>query len=474
MSAFKTKSLCVLNQKDKFSQAQIDTSTAYIEEKFQKYFSKVIAISAKEALDARTLEPAVLMDNAMHRLINDFQKGLQANPLCDTLQFFSDDFTAFKEEIGKIKALDKSRVEENIQNSNINDVLGYIENVMRPNADALKAFRIKNDLKNICDILMNSYRTMQSVYDSLAEILKVLELKNLEGLEAISFHYSSDLKSIYRHIEEILEMASSEIYRSITLQKAYDFKVSTSSFLHTEKIEKYSYETFTLDSHKVIDRLFYNEMIVEVLCQNVLKELTDFENVTKNALEAIYREIEEAVGSWQNKYLLLSKNREISSDLEFSKVKRFASKVHENILSSFQTAILGYIEALGKHSSYLQGALSYNLKQTVQVTLCEMEEKILESEVMYKKEPSRFSIYRPSEEEILERVKVHFNVERLEAFMSLKNHYLSNVVKEAKIDFSTLTAEKIEFIDKEKIPFLEKMNAIEKIKASIYEDSATE
>jgi hypothetical protein len=135
---------------------------------------------------------------------------------------------------------------------------------------------------------------------------------------------------------------------------------------------------------------------------------------------------------------------------------------------------LGYIEALGKHSSYLQGALSYNLKQTVQVTLCEMEEKILESEVMYKKEPSRFSIYRPSEEEILERVKVHFNVERLEAFMSSKNHYLSNVVKEAKIDFSTLTAEKIEFIDKEKIPFLEKMNAIEKIKASVYEDSAAE
>ena len=64
MSAFKTKSLCILNQKDKFTQVQIDTSTAYIEEKFKKYFKKVIAISAKEALDARALEPAILIDSS--------------------------------------------------------------------------------------------------------------------------------------------------------------------------------------------------------------------------------------------------------------------------------------------------------------------------------------------------------------------------------------------------------------------------
>ena len=142
----------------------------------------MIPISAKEALDARALEPAVLIDTAMNRLIKDFKTGLQENPLYDSLQFFSDDFRSFQEEIEKIKALDMSRVEENVQNSNINEVLDYIENEMRLNADALKAFRIKNDLKNICDILMNAYTTMQSVYDSLSEILVALEEKSLERL----------------------------------------------------------------------------------------------------------------------------------------------------------------------------------------------------------------------------------------------------------------------------------------------------
>ena len=289
----------------------------------------------------------------MNRLIKDFQTGLQENPLCDSLQFFSDDFSTFQEEIEKIKALDMSRVEESVQNSNINEVLAYIKNEMRPNADALKAFRIKNDLKNICDILMNAYTTMQSVYDSLTEILEGLEKKSLENLETLNLYHSTDLKTIYRHIEEILEMASAEIYSNVNSREAHDFKESISSFLHKEKIEKYSYQTFTLDSNTVMDRLFYNEMLVENACNKVLKELKAFEEMMHDALEAIYHEMEEAVGSWQNKYLLLSKNREISSDLEFSKVKRFASKVHENILSSFHTAILGYMEALSKHSSYL-------------------------------------------------------------------------------------------------------------------------
>jgi hypothetical protein len=131
------------------------------------------------------------------------------------------------------------------------------------------------------------------------------------------------------------------------------------------------------------------------------------------------------------------------------------------------------MEALSKHSSYLQGALSYNLKQTVQVTLCEIEEKILESEVTYKKDPSKFTIYRPSEEDIGERLKVHFNFETLEALMSLKNHYLSKVVKEAKMEFSDITAEKKDFIANEKIHFLENRHAIEKIKLSIVHENGS-
>ena len=128
-------------------------------------------------------------------------------------------------------------------------------------------------------------------------------------MDAINLHHSNDLKTIYRHIEAILETASSEIYSSVTSREADDFKVLPSSFLHKEKIEKYSYETFTLDSNKVMDRLFYNEMIVENACNKVLKELKAFEDVMHDALDAMYDEMEEAVGSWQNKYSVAFKKQ---------------------------------------------------------------------------------------------------------------------------------------------------------------------
>jgi len=76
MTSFKTKSLCLLNQKDKFTEEQIAKSTAYVEKQFADYFSKVIPISAKQALDARCLEPATLIDEAMNHLIKDLRKGL--------------------------------------------------------------------------------------------------------------------------------------------------------------------------------------------------------------------------------------------------------------------------------------------------------------------------------------------------------------------------------------------------------------
>ncbi len=474
MSSFKTKSLCILNQKDKFDEKQIETTTAYVEEKFSNHFSKVIPISAKMALEARSHESAILIDDAMNGLIKDFRSGLENNPQCTTLKFFSDDFERFKKKVEKIKNLDLSTIEAEVDASNINDVLEYIEKVMRPSANSLNAFRIKNDLKNICDILINSYHTMISVYDALNTILENSKQKSMASLEKINVHYSNDLMSIYHQTERIFEMISANIYENITETIMYDFKESTSSFLHKEKIEKYAYKTFKLDSNKTMNKLFYNDTSVETMTTEVLKFLNIFEENTHEAIEEIYSAFEDEVMSWQNKYLLLSKNREISSDLEFSKVKRFASKVHENILRSFHTATLGHMETLNKQNAYLHGSFSYNFMQTVQVTLSEIEEKILESEVIYKKDPTKFSVYKPSQEDVLHRLKMNFNFEKLEDFLMSIFNYLSKVIKDAKKDFLEIAEQKMNFVSTQKVPFLEKIDDLKTIKVSIVHETEKE
>ena len=467
MSAFKTKTLCLLNQKDKFSETQIATTLAYIENKFADYFSKVIPVSAKMALDARCLEPATLIDSAMNDMIKAFRKGLNENPNCDSLQFFSDDFADFKEEVERIRSQDTAALEAKLEASNINQVITYIEEVMRPSATEMKAFRIKNDLKNICDILINSYETMCGVYDALSRILEDSETKLTKRLDALDRQYSSDLQEIHKRLEMIFQNVAQEIYGHISLQSVVHYKERTSSFLKQEKIEKHAFESFRVDKNAVLDILFYNEQRVEGSIKSVMQYLERFEGKINRDFKALYTEVQSDVISWQHKYLLLFKNREIASDLEFSKVKRFASKVYENILNTFHTATLGHIESFNKQSAYLNGALSSNLIQTVQVSMDQIEKKILDSEAVHLQDPSRFTIREPTEEEILEQLKMNFDFAKLDDLLLSKNAYLHVEVKEMKKHFLEIVEEKTAFVEVEKIPYREKIEDLHQIKDSI-------
>lgn len=467
MSSFKTKSLCLLNQKDKFNEVQIATTTAYIEDKFSNYFSKVIPISAKFALEARSVEARVQIDNAMNDLIKAFRDGLEKHPECSTLKFFSDDFENFKNDVESIKSTDSSEVKEKYKSSNIADVLAYIENDISPNATASKAFRIKNDLKNICDILINSYNTMTAVYDSLHTILESSRKKSMIKFDDINRQYAYDLGSIYHSIEMIFQKVAAEIVEQTSSEIIDDFKTTKGAFFNQDKIEKYAYDSFRIDSNRVMDRLFYNEQSAEEMLKSVMKRLDAFERTVNEDFEEVYSELQNDVLSWQNRYLLLSKNREISSDLEFSKVKRFASKVHENILKTFHASILKNIDDLNKKIAYFRGALSYNFKQTVEVTLSQLEEKILQSEEIYKQDPSKFYVYKPSEEDALERLKINFDLEKIENLLVSQNSYLHSVIKDSKKTFLEISELKMDFIDDHKLPYLEKIDDLKEIKASI-------
>ena len=467
MPAFKSKSLCLLNQMDKFSLEQRVETTSYIEKKFSSYFSKVIPISAKMALDARALKPAVRINDAMNHLIQDFRKGLEENPQCTTLQFFSDDFTNFKLEVKSIRSLDTSALEEQIEASHINEVLAYIEEVMSPNATEMKAFRIKNDLKNICDILMNSYHTMAAVYDALSTTLTRSEVKTLEKLTEIDSQYSSELIQIHQIFELLFQELAGEIDASISEQEKVEYKTSISGFLKQEKIEKFGYETFAIDKHAVMDRLFFNEQRVEVKFKKICKQLEAFESNVHKDLFTIYKVLEDDVCLWQQKYLLLSKNREISSDHEFSQVKRFASKVYENILNTYYRAMLVQTDSFNIKIAYLKGLLSNAFSSTVQMSMLEIEEKILASEAVYLKDPSTFSIYRPHQDEIVDTLKRHFDFEKLDEMLITPNAFLHRVIKESKKNMKEITLEKRVFIENEKAPFLKKREDLARIKARI-------
>ncbi|RXJ95172.1 ATP-binding protein [Malaciobacter molluscorum] len=467
MQHFKNKSLCVLNQKDKFTQEQINTTTNYIKTKFAKYFAEVVPISAKQALDSRQHQKNILLESVYTQITNEFKTKLSENLEVNSINFFEKEFEEFKKEVHTINSKDDTQDLKLLEESNINKVLEFIENTIRPQAKEAKEFSIKNDLKGVCDILIKEYETIIGSYNSLEDILKNTENKVLEAFEDIYKKYSKDLYNIYNSLETIMEKIANETFKNIKRVESTRFQETKGNFLTGTKIQKVEYSTFWIDSDNVYKNLFYDDQTIDKMFKRSIKMLKNNELQTDEAFREVYRKLESEVHKWQEAYEKIRKHREIASDLEFSNTRHFAAKVHENVLKEYQKAILENISALRKKFAYFNGALSYSYIQTTQATIAHFEQQIKESEDLYKKEPTKFSIHHPREDEILSKLRANFAFEKIEDFLTSKRNYLFKIIKYSKEQYLEINKDRIKFVESKKQNFDKKIEKLKEIKESI-------
>ncbi len=465
MQHFKNKSLCVLNQKDKFSKEQIETTTKYIKEKFSKYFAQVTPISAKVALESRSHHKDILLQDEYNKIVEAFKKDLTTTNI-KSLDFFKEKFNSYRNSIDKIEASDTTDNRKLLEESNIQEVLDFINNTIRPQAAQSKEFAIKKDLKGICDILIKEYETITGVYDSLSEILNNAQDEILDNFDNIQKTYSQELFSIYNSLEAIMEKMAHETFKNIKKQKAYRFE-EQSGFLKKDKFEKIEYETYWIDSDNVYKSLFYDDQTVDKMFKRSIKELKEVELNTDKAYRDVYKNIKQKVHRWQEPYELIKKHREIASDIEFSATRHFAAKVYENVLKNYHQAILENISALRKKFAYFNGALSYSYIQTTQATIAHFEQQIAESVLLYEKEPTKFIVYHPKEEEILAKLKTNFGFEKIEDFLTSKRNYLFKIIQYSKNQYLEINEDRINFVQSKKQQYLKKIEDLYTIKDEI-------
>ena len=464
MQHFKNKSLCVLNQKDKLTPDQVTTTTNYVSEKFGKYFAKVVPISARMALESRAHQKDILIHDEYTKVVNEFKKELLEKDV-DDLNFFEESFKQYKSKIHAIQDSDATTNTKLLQESNIQEVIDFINETIRPQAAEAKEFAIKKDLKGICDILVKEYETITKIYDVLVDVLKDCKNKVIEHFENIYKKYSKELFNIYNSLETIMEKIAHETYKNIKKKTSNRFEESK-SFLGG-KIEKFEYETFWIDSDSIYKSLFYDDQTVDKMFKRSIKLLKNIELDTDESFRDVFKLIKNEINKWQEPYELVRKHREIASDLEFSNTRHFAAKVYENVLNTYQEAILENISALRKKFAYFNGALSYSYIQTTQATIAHFEQQIFESEELYKKEPSKFSVSHPREDEIVAKLKANFGFEKIEDFLTSKRNYLFKIVKYSKEQYLEINEDRISFVKSKKEQYLEKIKDLEKIKEEI-------
>ena len=462
MELFKDKSLCVLNQKDKFTEEQIMTTTKYVSGKFDKFFAKVVPISAKMALDSRAHHQDVLIQDKQDELLLNIKNALNGD-----IASIAKDLDDYYGDIDKIQSTDTSNNDKLLQESNIQEVIEFIQNTIRPQAEETKEYTIKRDLKGICDILITEYNSIIGVYDALIDLLSHSESEVLDEFEDIYKRYSKDLYTIYNSLESIMDKIAHESYKNIKSKTSYRFQESKGSFLSGDKIEKFEYTTYWIDSDNVYKTLFYDDQTIDKMFKRSIKLLKNIELNTDAAFRDVYDNLKSKIDAWQEPYELIKKHREIASDSEFSNTRHFAAKVYENVLNSYHSAILENISAFRKKFAYFNGALSYSYMQTTQATIAYFEQQILESEELYKKEPSKFSIQHPRKEDIFAKLKTNFAFEKIEDFLISKRNYLYKVVKYSKTQYSEINQDRISFVKSKKEEYLSKVEDLKKIKDEI-------
>ncbi len=465
MNNFKDKSLCVLNQKDKFTQTQIDSTTNYIQTKFHKYFAKVIPISAKMALESRSHQKEILIHDSVLHLAKDFKEQMIKNTYQKNLSFFENTFKQFRSKIHSINQSDISKDTKLLEESNILQVLEFINTTLRPHALESQEYAIDHELIAICDTLCKEYQKMILTFKDLINIIKGNETSVLNDLDAIQETSSLELIHIYEALEKIMEKISYVISTNIKNTKKHRYQEEKS--LLSSKHVQYEYDSFWIDSHNIYKILFYDDEMINIMFSDILKNLKNIEDETSSNFNTIYNKIETSIHHWQTPYALLKKDRELISDKEFSNLILFAGKVHENILTPYHKAILHNISELKKKFAYFSGATSFNTIQITTATIAHFEKKINDSIELYEKSPLKFKVYLPKEEEILTKLKENFGFPHIENFLTSDRNYLYDVIKSSKEGYLKITEERIDFIEQEKQIYIDKIKKIEHIQSDI-------
>lgn len=464
MKNFKNKSLCILNQKDKFTQEQIADTKNYIEKKFSKYFSKVTPISAKRALESRAQQKEILLQEEENKFLHLVTKAIKEKNY--TQNFYLKSYEKYSKNLEKIEEYEYSNIIQMQEESNIDEVLDFITNVIKPQAKEAKVFVIKKDLKGICDILIQEYRVLMEVDSVLINILEKTQLEILRKFDELKDIATSDLAMLYENFTLLIYDIASEISKNIHTDTEYYYE-ERNSFISKENYLKKELKTYKLDKDTINKILFYDDQKVDKKIKKLIKRLHQVDLNIKQSFDDIFESIREKVVAWQKPYELIKKNREISSDLEFSGTRHFASKAFETLLQYYYSVLYENLGNLEKKFSLFQGGLENSSFCIVESTLHSIEDRINESLEFHINDPKSFAIYHPREEDILKSLEDGFKLENIESFLISNRNYIKSTLLHTKDEYKRVNVERIEFIKAKRGVLKEKLSAIEEIKESI-------
>jgi len=445
LNEYQNKSLCVLNQKDKFSKEQVEETTKYVKKSFAEFFSEVIPISAKQALESRIHDKNILIEEKLEEFLSELGEKIKAHHLEDINQ----EYSTYQDGVNAVLSSDLSKNLNLLEESNIQKVLEFIDAEIKPLANSSKDFAIKKEIKNISDSLIKQHQLLLKIYDELSNELELFEKEANKKFEELKIRFSKKLKDAYKKIEEIIDTIANDIYNHIDTTTRYRYVEHKKGLLKNKTIyEKIQYKAAKIDADLVYKNLFYDDDIVGKMFKKYVRNLKEIQDEVNENNALVYEMLKNNIRKWQNPYEFIRKSEALHSDIEFANMRKFASKAYENILRPFSDEIHASYAGISSQFNHLSSAVSFNYQNATEVSVAFLEKKISQSIKLYEENPTRFSLYQPKIEEIKERLKISFHLYELQNMMNTNNTFL-NIDYDRLIDeFKKINEDRKSFIQK--------------------------
>ncbi|MFV0480470.1 MAG: dynamin family protein [Campylobacteraceae bacterium] len=468
MNAYQNKSLCVLNQKDKFTPEQIEETTNYVKNAFKKYFSEVIPISARDALKSRSNQIDVMLESSLEKDILELQKNIkEANFEIkkELLEKFTNAFLSQKQDITSIDTTKNAAL---LKESNIEAVLEFIYNEIQPIATTSRDFAITKDIENMATTLIEQEDKILGVFTELENILITFEKEAGAKFEELKKRFAKALNESFSKIEEIMEKIANEIFLHVSKSERVRFAKQTNRmFSKKESFTPFSYDAPKINSDEVYKKLFFDDDLIGKMFKQYLRTLNAIQEEVNEENAKVFQNIEEKIKEWQKPHEIMRKTKALQSDKQFANIRKFASKTYENILKPYNDEIASSYAKISSEFKHLSATLKFNYQNATEVVIAFLERKIEKSINLYEENPTQFSIYQPKLDDIRDRLKISFYMYELENMMQDKKSFVSKNYDRLIEEFVKIKEDRLRLIQENKNDYVKLKKEIEGFKNTL-------
>jgi len=258
LGKYQNKSLCVLNQKDKFTPQQVEETTNYVKTAFKEFFSDVIPISARQALESRSHDKKVMMEEKLEEFMHELHTKLQSSGEKLDFSEVERDFSAYQKTLDSILQSDLGANLQLLEESNIDKVLDFIRNEIQPKSTQSKEFAITKEIKEITSKLIAQHQLFLAIYDELLDEIVRFEAEAKGLFSEFKGKFSHDLKSAFMRIEQIIETIADAIYNQITTEKLVRYEAQKAGLFSKQS----TYVPFEYQAPKINSDLIYKSLFL--------------------------------------------------------------------------------------------------------------------------------------------------------------------------------------------------------------------